>query len=346
MALALTQIGAFVEKNMINKGSMTPLLLFAISSVGLSTLALIQIFFTMLAVAQTRLVITKVTRIMKSVISIQPHLVCGQVGNSSTVFPIQRMGVEAWAINSLQCSDSSAQPMSFSYPAENVSHLVQALDQNDRLNQCNAIISGYQSSLEHNQAVYETVKLVKARRVGTLYVCHPLLGRTSQAHQTQPEACCYIIDRLMSIADVLVCQPEELQKFTGISIDGREDAIYACQRALEKGPKIVLVSHLLYSSDGNVSMMLATPKNVYLVQRPWIGFAKAPVGVDDLLTAVYTACLVNHMSPVVALRHTNNALYGVLETTFNSGSDELQTVSAQYEFVEPTHDFAVQKLST
>ncbi|WEM43432.1 pyridoxal kinase [Photobacterium sp. DA100] len=282
---------------------------------------------------------------MKSVISIQPHLVCGQAGNSSTVFPVQRMGVEAWAINSLQCSDSSANPVSFSYPAENVCHLVQALDRNERLNQCNAIISGYQSSLAHNQAVYEAVKLVKSRSVGALYVCHPLFGRTSEARQTHPKACRYIVDQLMPIADVLVCQTEELQLFTELPIDNEENAVRACQRALEKGPKIVLVSHVPCLADGSVSMMLATPKNVYSVQRPWIEFAKAPVGVDDLLTAVYTACLVNHMSPVAALRHTNNALYGVLETTLNSDSDELQTISAQYEFVEPTHDFAVQKYS-
>lgn len=55
---------------------------------------------------------------MKSVISIQPHLVCGHAGNSSTIFPVQRMGVEAWAINSLQCSDVSEHSVSFSCPAE------------------------------------------------------------------------------------------------------------------------------------------------------------------------------------------------------------------------------------
>lgn len=280
---------------------------------------------------------------MKSVISIQPHLVCGHAGNSSTVFPVQRMGVEAWAINSLQCSDVSAHPVSYSCPAEIVSHLVQGLDRNERLNQCNAIISGYQSSLAHNQAVYQAVKLVKSRSVGALYVCHPSLNDKSSVHPTDPEVRRYIVEQLMPIADVLVCQTEALQQFTGLAINNQQDVVQACQRALEKGPKIVLVSKAPSHTDGDISMTLATPKNVYSVQRPWLEFTNEPVGVDDLLTAVYSACLVNRMSPVAAFRHANNALYGVLETTLNSGKDELQTISAQYEFVEPTHDFAVQK---
>ncbi|WP_153446685.1 pyridoxal kinase [Vibrio algicola] len=280
---------------------------------------------------------------MKSVISIQPHLVCGHAGNSSTIFPVQRMGVETWAINSLQCSDVSEHPVSFSCPAEIVSELVQALDRNERLNHCNAIISGYQSSLAHNQAVYQAVQLVKSHSVGALYVCHPSLNGESEAHPTDPEAHRYIVEQLMPLADVLICQPETLQQFTGTVIKDEQDAAHACQQALAKGPKIVLVSKVPCVADGSISMMLATPKNLYSVQRPWLEFAKEPVGVDDLLTAVYSACLVNRMSPVVALRHTNNALYGVLETTLDSGSDVLQTISAQYEFVEPTHDFAVLK---
>ncbi len=280
---------------------------------------------------------------MKSVISIQPHLLCGHAGNSSTIFPVQRMGVEAWVINSLQCSDVSEHSVSFSCPAEIISDLVQALDRNERLNQCNAIISGYQSSLAHNQAVYQAVQLVKAHSVGALYVCHPSLNGESNAHPTDPEAHRYIVEQLMPLADVLIFQSEALQQFTGTVINDEQDAAHACQQVLARGPKIVLVSKVQCVADGSISMMLATPKNIYSVQRPWLEFAKEPVGVDDLLTAVYSACLVNRMSPVAALRHTNNALYGVLETTLDSGSDVLQTISAQYEFVEPTHDFAVQK---
>ncbi|HIF5654401.1 hypothetical protein [Vibrio parahaemolyticus] len=50
------------------------------------------------------------------------------------------------------------------------------------------------------------------------------------------------------------------------------------------------------------------------------------------------------MSPVAALRHTNNAVYGVLELTYDNGSSELETIAGQYEFVEPTFDFPVKKL--
>ncbi len=95
--------------------------------------------------------------------------------------------------------------------------------------------------------------------------------------------------------------------------------------------------------EEHFTMMLATPKSIYLSQRPMLDFETPPAGVGDLTAVVFTACLVKRMSPVAALRHTNNAVYGVLELTYDNGSSELETI-ARYEFVEPTFDFPVKKL--
>ncbi|MEZ9531607.1 pyridoxal kinase, partial [Vibrio sp. 10N.261.52.C2] len=42
---------------------------------------------------------------MKSIISIQSHVVYGHAGNSSAVFPIQRMGLDVWPIHTVQFSN-------------------------------------------------------------------------------------------------------------------------------------------------------------------------------------------------------------------------------------------------
>jgi len=42
---------------------------------------------------------------MKSIISIQSHVVYGHAGNSSAVFPMQRMGLEVWPIHTVQFSN-------------------------------------------------------------------------------------------------------------------------------------------------------------------------------------------------------------------------------------------------
>lgn len=42
---------------------------------------------------------------MTNIISIQSHVVFGHAGNSSAVFPMQRMGVEVWPIHTVQFSN-------------------------------------------------------------------------------------------------------------------------------------------------------------------------------------------------------------------------------------------------
>lgn len=132
---------------------------------------------------------------------------------------------------------------------------------------------------------------------------------------------------------------------TGVEIHSVYDVVTACKEALKLGPKIVLVKHLHSIDSDMFSMILATPKACYLTQRPNIEFKQQPVGVGDLISAVFTACLMKNMSPTVAFRHTNNAIYGVLDITKGYGTWELQIVNAQYEFVEPSHDFNIVKIA-
>lgn len=68
-------------------------------------------------------------------------------------------------------------------------------------------------------------------------------------------------------------------------------------------------------------------------------------GIGELITAVFAACLVKRMSPVAAFRHTNNAIYGVLELTGEIGSLEMETIAGQWEFIEPTYDLEITKLA-
>ena len=41
----------------------------------------------------------------KAIISIQSEVVTGHVGNAAAVFPMQRLGAEVWAINTVQFSN-------------------------------------------------------------------------------------------------------------------------------------------------------------------------------------------------------------------------------------------------
>ncbi|WP_299688185.1 pyridoxal kinase PdxY [uncultured Vibrio sp.] len=285
---------------------------------------------------------------MKSIISIQSHVVYGHAGNSSAVFPIQRMGLGVWPIHTVQFSNHTQYDQGWTgqkFASDEIRKLIKGLDNIDVLKDCGAVLSGYQGCADQCKAVAESVKLVKQHNHTALYVCDPVMGDPDKGCIVDDGVKTSIIDNLLPIADVIVPNQFELTELTGIHINSLYDAVTACKKALELGPKIVLVKHLHSLSEDAFSMILATPKACYLAQRPKIDFAKQPVGIGDLISGLFTGCLVKQMSPVAAFRHAHNAVYGVLETTKSYGTWELQTINAQYEFVEPTSDFNVVKIA-
>lgn len=284
---------------------------------------------------------------MNGILSIQSHVVFGHAGNSSAVFPMQRMGLEVWPIHTVQFSNHTQYPQGFSgksFDSEDIRTLVKGLDNIGKLKDCQAVISGYQGSAEQCLAVAQAVEQIRAQNPNARYVCDPVMGDPQKGCIVSDGVAEHLVQTLMPMADVIVPNQFELTAFTGVDINNLEQAITACRKALDLGPKVVLVKHLHSLAQGVFSTILATEQGCYLIERPELEFAKAPVGVGDLISAIFTACLVKGMTPLEAFRHTNNAVYGVLETTAKHGSWELMTVFGQEEIVNPSHDFSPQPI--
>ncbi|WP_274027248.1 pyridoxal kinase PdxY [Vibrio parahaemolyticus] len=285
---------------------------------------------------------------MKSILSIQSHVVYGHAGNSSAVFPIQRMGIDAWPIHTVQYSNHTQYEQGWKgqkFCSDDIRTLLHGLDNINKLGECGAVLSGYQGSPDQCKAVADVVRSVKESNHNAIYVCDPVMGDPDKGSIVADGVREEITQSLLPISDVIVPNQYELTAMTGVEIHSVYDAVTACKEALKLGPKIVLVKHLHSIDSDMFSMILATPKACYLTQRPNIEFKQQPVGVGDLISAVFTACLMKNMSPTVAFRHTNNAIYGVLDITKGYGTWELQIVNAQYEFVEPSHDFNIVKIA-
>ncbi|TBL69764.1 pyridoxal kinase, partial [Klebsiella oxytoca] len=47
---------------------------------------------------------------MKNILSIQSHVVFGHAGNSAAEFPMRRMGVNVWPLNTVQFSNHTQYP--------------------------------------------------------------------------------------------------------------------------------------------------------------------------------------------------------------------------------------------
>lgn len=284
---------------------------------------------------------------MRGILSIQSHVTYGHAGNSSAVFPMQRMGFEVWPIHTVQFSNHTQYKQGWTgraFSASDIDELVQGLDNIGALTRCEAILTGYQGSAEQCEAVVRTVGKVKAQNPSSLYICDPVMGAPDKGCIVAPGITEHLVNDLMPIADVIVPNQFELSQFAQMEVNTLSDAVTACNIALAKGPNVVLVKHLYCISDDKFSMMLATQDGCFLAQRPHLPFEQQPVGVGDLISAVFTAGLLKGDSPMDAFQHCHDACYGVLKQTHQQNEWELQTVHVQNELVEPSETFPVEMI--
>ena len=111
------------------------------------------------AAARVRAFATSVAR-PKSVLSIQSHVVFGHAGNSAAVFPMRRLGVDVWPINTVQFSNHTqyGQWEGLPTPTEQISALAKGIEAIGAIDRCDAVLSGYLGTEEQGEHVLDVVR--------------------------------------------------------------------------------------------------------------------------------------------------------------------------------------------
>ncbi|ANO34594.1 pyridoxal kinase [Vibrio breoganii] len=284
---------------------------------------------------------------MTNIISIQPQVVYGHVGNSSAVFPMQRMGVEVLQLDTLQLAKIPRTDDDWSgYKSVEcgIGSLIQGIDNIHELEHCGALISGYLDNAQQVEELYHSVAKLKKRNRSALYICHAAMYQSNGTQVTPDEVKDALIADLIPIADVVVANKYELSAITATPLTDQESVINACEHILDLGARYVIVRDLDLMSGINETMMMVTHRNSVKTQWPKFHFAEPIIGVGDLISAVFAGSVVNGVNPMSAFSHTCNAVYGILKITEEHDSYELQTVAGQYEFVEPTYELPITKI--
>jgi len=120
-----------------------------------------------------------------------------------------------------------------------------------------------------------------------------------------------------------------------------EEAVDACREVIGRGPRIVLVKHLLdrNSRADTFNMLAVAPGEAWFAQRPLYPFARQPVGVGDLTSAVFVARTLLGDTIRGAFEHTLAAVNAVVKATWQAGRYELELVPAQNEIAQPREWF-------
>ena len=277
---------------------------------------------------------------MKRVLSIQSHVVFGCAGNSAAVFPMRRMGLEVWPVNTVQFSNHtqySAGWQGMVMPNGHIRQLMAGLADIGVLGQCDAILSGYLGSAEQGEEILAAVAHLKALNPAARYFCDPVMGHPDKGCIVAPGVADFLKNRALACADLLAPNLLELEQLTGREICNLSEALAACQQLREGGVELVMVKHLGRAglSLDRFEMLLVCEEGAFHISRPLYEFQRQPIGVGDLLSATMLANLLAGFTPVAAFERTNASVDMVLAQTWLAGAYELQLVAAQQAMVEP-----------
>lgn len=277
---------------------------------------------------------------MKRILSVQSHVVFGCAGNSAAVFPMRRMGMEVWPVNTVQFSNHTQYRQGWcgmAMPAGHIGELVEGMAGIEVLGQCDAVLSGYLGSAAQGEEILSAVARIKQSNPDAIYFCDPVMGHPEKGCIVAPGVSEFLTRQALPVADILAPNLLELETLTERRIESLEQAMAACRALMAQGVKAVLVKHLGRAGirAGRFEMLLACELGCFHIERPLYDFPRQPVGVGDLLSALMLANLLVGHDPVVAFERTNASVDAVLRATWERGAYELQLVAAQEAIATP-----------
>ena len=277
---------------------------------------------------------------MKRILSIQSHVVFGCAGNSAAVFPMRRMGMEVWPVNTVQFSNHTQYSQGWQgmvMPDGHILQLITGLADIGVLGQCDALLSGYLGSAEQGEEILAAVARLKALNPNALYFCDPVMGHPDKGCIVAPGVADFLKNRALACADMLAPNLLELEQLTEREIRNVPQALAACQQLRDQGVKLVMVKYLGQAGFAmdRFEMLLVCEEGAFHISRPLYPFARDPIGVGDLLSATMLANLLAGFTPVAAFERTNASVDAVVAQTWLAGAYELQLVAAQQAMVLP-----------
>ncbi|MBS0561472.1 MAG: pyridoxal kinase PdxY [Proteobacteria bacterium] len=281
-----------------------------------------------------------------NILSIQSWVAYGHVGNAAAMFPLQRLGAEVWAVNTVQFSNHPGYG-GFTgdvFSPASIRALVDGIAARGALARCDAVLSGYMGDPGIGEAVLDAVGRTRAANAAALYCCDPVIGDAGPGVYVRPGIPELIRDRALPMADLATPNRFELEHLTGLScatLAGARRAVAALQdRMRPAGPRAVLVTSLTTDEtpEGSLDLLAAEAEECHLLRTPLL--ASTANGAGDAIAALFLFHRLATGSTRAAMEEAAASIHGLLARTAEAGSRELLLVQAQQEFVAPTRRFA------
>ena len=279
-------------------------------------------------------------------LSIQSSVAFGHVGNSAAVFPLQRLGIEAWAVNTVHFSNHTgygewAGPL---LSAEDLRAVIQGVEDRGTLHRLAGVLSGYQGAEEVGAVVLDTVARVKELNPAAVYCCDPVMGDVGRGMFVRPGIPELMRDRVVPAADIITPNHFELDYLAGRPTSTVAEVLEAVESVRATGPRTVLVTSVLTEEtpEGSVDVVVVSDDGAWSSRTPLLPIS--PNGCGDVTAAVFLAHLLRTGSAETALQRVTSTVFGILEKTLAAGTREIQLIAAQDVIADPPERFAPVRL--
>ncbi len=279
-----------------------------------------------------------------NILSIQSWVAYGHVGNASAVFPLQRLGAEVWAVNTVQFSNHTGYGAwrGSVFGAELIQELVEGIAERGALPRCDAVLSGYMGAAEIGEAILSAAGRVKAVNAEAMYCCDPVIGDVGRGVFVRPGIPDFMRDRAVPAADIVTPNQFELEWLTGRAVASLDDAKAAVATLQARGPRCVLVTSLRTEDTpaDSIELLAGEDGRFWRLRTPLL-----PINVNgagDAIAALFLFHRLRWAEARVALSAAASSIYGLLRRTAEAGSREILTVAAQDEFVTPSRVFRAE----
>lgn len=280
-----------------------------------------------------------------NVLSIQSSVAYGHAGNSSAVFPLQRLGHEVWPVHTVHFSNHTGYGhwRGIVFDPQIVADVITGIEERGVLGTCDAVLSGYQGDPAVGEVVLDAVARVKAANPAALYCADPVLGDVGRGFYVRPGIPEFMRDAIVPACDILTPNQFELEYLTGTVIGSVADLLAAIEALRRQGPATVLVTSVQTDRTpaGSLQMVAVGPDGAYCVTTPNLPIQVS--GSGDLTTAIFLARLMTG-GLATALASTADSVFAVIEATDRSGSQELQLIAAQDAIAVPDGRFEAAAL--
>lgn len=274
-----------------------------------------------------------------NILSLQSAVAHGYVGNSAAVFPLQRLGFEVMAVNTVQFSNHPGYGRlgGAVMTPEHVAGVVGGLIEVGLLGDCRAVLAGYLGDAGNGAAVLAAVKAVRRINPHAVFVCDPVIGDDGPGLYVRDGVEQFMAAQALPEADIITPNRFELERLSGLPVTGTADAVAAARALLARGPKLVVGTSL--PDTGGIASLAVTAEGAWVVRTPKLVFEPPPHGTGDTLAALLLAHLLRGEAPPEALSLAVSSLYGVLDKTRGLHRRELALIQAQDEIVLPSRLF-------